>query len=87
MATAKLAWEYLDSLPDADAIADALRKAGVKGKRRSATLCPLARATGWRVTPYVRWRLRSRKSVEHSRAEYDFIYALDSGKYPDLEES
>jgi hypothetical protein len=68
-----LSWEELDRLSSAEEIAEALRRHGVVGEPHIGERCPLAHATGWRVTTHkrVRW-------VQAALIDDDHIEAVEA---------
>jgi hypothetical protein len=77
-----LTWEELDKCETADAIADLLRRHGVRGVPGQPEACPLAVATGWSVSGRVAWLGEHRLTP----AESAFVARVDAGEYPDLAE-
>ena len=76
-------WETLDAMDSADQIAEALKRAGIRGCTYNAKACPLARATGWTVKCWTRWNDGCR--VKLTPAERAFVKRFDTGYYPELD--
>ena len=76
-----ISWKVLDRYKTSRGIAALLRKRKIKGLKGSFSLCPLALATGWKVTE----KYRIPYGIPLTYAEKNFVAEYDSGKYPDLE--
>lgn len=86
MKTKKLiSWEVIDKYKTSRGIAAFLRKRKITGISGSQTKCPLAAATGYRITPWKRAKGWHSIGKRLTRAEKDFVTEFDLNVYPDLE--
>jgi hypothetical protein len=79
-----ISWEVIDQFKTADEIACLMRYLGVMGRRGDMCCCPLARATGWKVTGST--RIKGRVRIGLSSVAQEFARRFDAGSYKHLSE-
>ena len=86
----KLTWEEIDKCKSGNMIARLLNKNKIKGRQEDPYLCPLAKATGYRVTYSYRTLqpregyLEATEEINLTKEEKIFIRKFDNGEYPFL---
>ena len=81
-----ISWKVLDRYKTSRGIAALLRKHKIRGKRYDQFLCPLAKATNWKVGGNFRTDIRNlSEPIMLTEAERDFVLYFDTGEYPYLE--
>ena len=86
----RISWEVLDKYKTSRGLAAFLRKRKIKGLRNSFSECPLAEATGWKVSGMSRVPKNFSifdfaHQIPLTPAERDFVAEFDLHVYPDLE--
>ena len=79
-----ISWEVLDKYKTLKGLVTFLRKRKIKGLRNNFSQCPLAVATGWRISAHVRFTANV-PAIPLTDAQQSFVFNFDLGSYPDLE--